>query len=150
MLGDLTTFLAGAAFGAQVVVCMGDTLTHLPSVSAVEALFSDVRAVLAPGGLFVATFRDYVTRELRGAERFIPVRADEDRILTCFLEYGEDQVLVHDILHERTGAGWRTAVSAYPKLRLDPVRMAGSLEVAGLAASLGAGPRGMVRLVGRG
>lgn len=46
------------------------------------------------------SFRDYSV-PLQDEKRFIPVRSDEGRILTCFLEYSEDSVLVHDILHER-------------------------------------------------
>ena len=72
---------------------------------------------LAPGGHFVLSFRDYSVA-LEGEARFIPVRSDERRILTCFLEYEEDTVVVHDILHERAGDAWETRVSSYRKLRL--------------------------------
>jgi len=37
---------------------MGDTLTHLSSPDAVRRLFSAVAAALAPGGLFILTWRD--------------------------------------------------------------------------------------------
>jgi SAM-dependent methyltransferase len=106
---------------AAVIVCMGDTLTHLRSHLEVARLFADARAALAPGGVFVITYRD-LTHELQGPARFIPVRSDEDRILTCFLEYeSADTVLVHDLLHLRdrlNGGGWKMHASCYRKLRL--------------------------------
>ena len=74
----------------DVIVCMGDTLTHLASVQAVEQLFEAISEALRPGGVFVATFRDYEARALEGVGRFIPVRQDDRRILTCFLEYRRD------------------------------------------------------------
>jgi 2-polyprenyl-3-methyl-5-hydroxy-6-metoxy-1,4-benzoquinol methylase len=133
----------------HVVLCMGDTLTHLESPASVEALFAGVADVLAPGGVFVATFRDYATGALQGDARFIPVRQAASRILTCFLEYGESTVTVHDLLHERTTTGWTLRVSSYPKLRLRPDWTRAALERLGLVVSLDNGPRGMTRLVAR-
>jgi SAM-dependent methyltransferase len=146
--GDLTGFRSHHPGKAAVIVCMGDTLTHLPSLQAVERLFHEVKAALVPGGLFVATFRDYVSSTLEGVSRFIPVRSDEHRILTCFLEYRERSILVHDLLQTRRAGGWETTVSAYPKLRLDPAVLQELLRGLGLSARIESGPRGMVRLVG--
>ena len=149
VLDDLAPFRRHCSTPADVILCMGDTLTHLASLDAVERLFQEVTAALAPGGVFVATFRDYVSAPLEGAARFIPVRSDDRRILTCFLEYRETSVVVHDILHVRAESGWSTQVSAYPKLRLDPAWAQAALSRLGLLAALAPGPRGMVRLVAR-
>ena len=105
---------------AEVILCMGDTLTHIDSLQSVEQLFTAIAETIRPGGTFVATFRDYATRTLEGAARFIPVRQDDRRILTCFLEYEETRVMVYDVLHERAADGWALRVSSYPKLRLSP------------------------------
>jgi SAM-dependent methyltransferase len=134
--GDLGSFLAHVDLHADVIVCMGDTLTHLPSVAAVESLLADVASHLADNGLFAATFRDYLTSELRGNDRFIPVRSDAQRALTCFLEYGVSTVTVHDLLHERDGEQWRLRVSSYPKLRLSPDWVVQTLRSLGLDARL--------------
>ena len=99
--------------------------------------------------MFVATFRDYVTAPLQGEKRFIPVRGDEDRILTCFLEYGEATVTVHDVLHERRDGAWQLRVSSYPKLRLAPAWVVEALAARGFAVQQEAGPGGMVRVVAR-
>jgi SAM-dependent methyltransferase len=99
---DLLLFRQHLETQAALILCMGDTLTHLPDRRSVEGLFADVAESLDEGGSFIVTFRDYST-PLAGTNRFIPVRSDADRILTCFLEYQEDAVIVHDILHDRRG-----------------------------------------------
>src|SRR5579859_7641272 len=59
-----------AAGQATVIVCMGDTLTHLSSKGDVSALFRAVSEALHPGGMLVITYRD-LTAELEGIDRFI-------------------------------------------------------------------------------
>src|SRR5271169_5752925 len=145
---DLVEFNAFVARRPAVILCMGDTLTHLPSLSAVQGLLAAIAVSLAPRGVFAATFRDYATKELQGDQRFILVRADENRILTCFLEYREDFVTVHDLLNERQDGEWRQRVSSYPKLRLAPEWVASKLSEYGLIVRSGAGRSGMVRIVG--
>jgi hypothetical protein len=67
---DLLTFREHVGGPIDVILCTGDTLTHLPSLSGVESLFAEVAASLSHGGLFVATFRDYVSTPLQGDGRF--------------------------------------------------------------------------------
>lgn len=122
---------------AAAIVCMGDTITHLPAKSDVTALFRDIFTALAPGGVFVLTWRD-LTPELHGADRFLPVRSDDTTIMTCFREYSTpEQVLVHDLIYTRAAAGpasaWTLNKSSYPKLRLSAAWLAEQLAAAGFA-----------------
>jgi SAM-dependent methyltransferase len=144
---DLLSFRTHLKEKAAAVFCMGDTLTHLPEHTHVDFLVQEVNEALAPGGHFVLSFRDY-SEPLIGDARFIPVRSDERRILTCFLEYEEDTVVVHDILHERAGDAWETRVSSYRKLRLSPDRVIASLETSGFETRTQPGSRGMVCIIG--
>jgi hypothetical protein len=130
----------------SAILCMGDTITHLPELAAVESLVERASVELPPGGKLIVSFRDY-TVPLVGDQRFIPVRSDEARILTCFLEYEAETVLVHDILHERTTDGWQTRVSHYRKLRLSPEHLITALQSCGFSVRREARLRGMVRLV---
>ena len=117
---DLCDFMRLASPGAaDAVVCMGDTLTHLQSRIEVSRLFGDVHAALKPGGFFVLTFRD-LSIALTGLDRIIPVRADNDRIMTCVLDYEHDSVVVNDIVHVRNGEDWSLRKSSYRKLRIAP------------------------------
>jgi SAM-dependent methyltransferase len=145
---DLTHFARHLDGPAGAIVCMGDTLTHLSSAESVRRLFADARAALAPGGALVLTFRD-LSRALEGADRFIPVRADDDRILTCFLEYLPGAVRVHDLLHHRTSDGWRLETSWYAKLRLAQTDVERWLAEAGFTLAHASNTRGVVELVAR-
>lgn len=143
---DILSFRKYLGGTPDLVLCMGDTLTHLADRCAVESLIGDVAAAIAPGGAFVLSLRDY-SIPLRGEDRFIHVRSDPDRILTCFLEYADTHVDVHDLLYERDGSAWRQRVSAYRKLRLSPDWLESTLEQAGFRTRREAGLTGMIRLV---
>lgn len=104
----------------ETAVCMGDTITHLPDIESVRGVFAATFQALAPGGRFVLSFRD-LTVPLHGLDRFLPVHADADRIMTCFLENDGDSVRVHDLVHRRTiEGGWELRKSSYRKIRLSP------------------------------
>lgn len=143
---DLLSFSDYLTGAADLFVCMGDTLTHLADHESVRQLFSKVAASILPGGAFVLTFRDY-TNPPEGLSRFIPVRNDANRVLTCFLETTPSHVLVHDILYEREERDWRMTVSSYPKLRVDPDWVVRALEALRFRVERSAGLRGMVRIV---
>ena len=54
--------------------------------------------------------------------------------------------LVHDIIHERSVHGWKTAVSAYQKLRLSPAEVINYAESQGLTLTHRSVHRGMIFL----
>jgi len=131
---------------ASIVVCMGDTLTHLPAKPAVQKLFLDVFQSLGPGGVFVLTYRD-LTGELTGVDRFLPIRADDTRIMTCFLEYTSgDAVTVHDLVHVRDRGQWTLNKSSYQKLRLASAWVVNALREAGFTRTWEA-PAGRLSMV---
>jgi SAM-dependent methyltransferase len=143
---DLLDFRNLVTGPADLIVCMGDTLTHLQSRDDVDRLCAGIAQSLRPTGTFVATFRDYSTPAV-DERRFIPVRSDSDRILTCFLEAANDRINVHDVIHERDQGQWTLKVSSYRKLRLAPAVVETVLKQHGLKVRVEAGPRGMVRIV---
>lgn len=144
---DLVDFARVCERSFDLVLCLGDTLTHLASFERVDELFRALATRIVPGGTLWLAFRDYVARTPEELERFILVRGDERRVLTCFLEPRGDLVVVHDILHELEGSTWRMRVSSYPKLRLAPERVAQQLEAHGFAIETRAVERGMTTLV---
>ena len=142
---DLLEFPRHLAGRPDIVLCMGDTLTHLPDLSAVTTLIARVAEHLSAGSRFVLTFRDY-SEALKGPNRFIPVKSDETRILTCSIEYDEATVQVHDILHEFSQGAWAMRASAYRKLRLVPAWVTEQLEKFGFVVEVGVGLSGMTRI----
>lgn len=103
--------------GVELIVCMTDTLLHLDSKEKVNLIFHKVFSALLPGGRLVITFRD-LSHELKEAERFLPVKNDENIIFTCFLEYEPETVNVYDVVYKRSDNGWDLFKSFYRKLRL--------------------------------
>jgi SAM-dependent methyltransferase len=142
---DLKDFARHITSPADLILCMGDTLTHLKSTEEIKQLFRDVARVLRPGGRFLATFRDYRELPLRD-KRFIHVRGDSQRIHTCFLEQMPESLIVHDLVHEHGADGWSLRVSSYEKLRLSPDIVIQAAEGAGLCCRSGPGPRGMLMI----
>ncbi len=143
---DLLAFRHHIQEPAQIILCMGDTITHLENKESVLHLVSEVATSLKTNGHFVVTFRDY-SIALTSNQRFIPVRNDENKILTCFLEYADMHITVHDLLHEREAMNWKLRVSNYRKLRLSPEWLASTIESFGFLVRRELGLSGMVRLV---
>jgi 2-polyprenyl-3-methyl-5-hydroxy-6-metoxy-1,4-benzoquinol methylase len=115
--GDLIDFDKFIKSDVDLIVCMTDTILHLASKHKITTLFSKVYAALGPEGKFILTFRD-LTCQLNGLDRFLPVKSDENVILTCFLEYEPETVKVHDIIYKKSSGEWKLLKSYYRKLRL--------------------------------
>jgi 2-polyprenyl-3-methyl-5-hydroxy-6-metoxy-1,4-benzoquinol methylase len=146
--GDLLNF-AGYDRGAiELLVCMGDTLTHLESLDSVQKLLSRTHAALESGGRLVLTFRN-LARALSELDRFIPVRSDAHRIFTCFLEYEKDFVKVNDIIYEKRGSQWAMKKSFFRKLRLYPKRIRNYLQQIGFTIESYEEQSGMVSIIAR-
>jgi 2-polyprenyl-3-methyl-5-hydroxy-6-metoxy-1,4-benzoquinol methylase len=129
-MAAVSGFFAGTY---DVVVCMGDTLTHLRSDEEVRTVLGAASDHLAPGGLLLLTFRDYTGAPRRSTDRFLLVRGDAERVLTCFLDYGADRVLVTDVVHELSAGQWSMRASEYEKLRLAPSAVTSGLSALGLS-----------------
>ena len=144
---DLSAFRSHMSEPADLIICMGDTLVHLPDEGSVNAVLQDVCESLLPGGQFIYAIRDYVSVEPQGAERFVPIRASDDKVFTCFLDYRDDAVHVHDILHRKVDGEWQMSVSDYLKLRLDTNRLNRQLESGGLRVVSNSRLDGMIVVV---
>lgn len=143
---DMVRFERHCAGGLSLAVCMTDTLLHLDSPETVRTLCAKVHGALEPEGRFIVSFRD-LSNELRGVDRFIPVRSDVSRIMTCFLEYEPDQVIVHDLIHERNGDAWVFKKSCYAKLRLAKSTVIQLLSAAGFRQIQEDNTYGMITLI---
>jgi 2-polyprenyl-3-methyl-5-hydroxy-6-metoxy-1,4-benzoquinol methylase len=144
---EMMNFLKNFDGNSEAIVCMGDTITHLETKNHVEGLVAKISDRLLPGGKLVLSFRELMT-ELRGPERFIPVRSDNTRILMCFLEYFPHHVIVHDILYEFHSGEWIQKVSSYPKLRLSESYITRLVEESNIKVLSIERLSGMIYLVG--
>ncbi|GAA4222538.1 class I SAM-dependent methyltransferase [Sphingomonas endophytica] len=130
---------------ADAIVCMGDTITHLQHRNDVSKLLGDAYRALRSGGRLALTYRDF-SLALTGTDRFIPVRSDDQRIMTCVLDYEADHVVVTDLIYLRTDAEWQLQKSSYRKLRLAPSWVADMLCQAGYSVEVDA-PIGRMQTV---
>ena len=145
---DLLNFAEHSPQKIELIVCMGDTLTHLKTPSDVSELIHRVYGALEQGGLLILGFRD-MTVELTQLDRFIPVKSDSKRIFTCFLEYEKSHVKVHDILYELTDDQWKMKKSYYRKLRISTQQARESLLQAGFQIENVDNENGMITIIAR-
>jgi len=129
--GDLVNAPRHVPGTFDLVICLGDTLPHLPDRGAVSSALRAAASLLAPAGRLVISFRDYMAPGA-GETRHVLVRGDAERVLTCRLDYEVTQVVCTDLLLERIDATWRLTTSAYRKLRLDGIAIADELRRLGL------------------
>lgn len=101
----------------ELIVCCGDTISHLDTFEKLKKLLQDCYDSLQKKGRLILSFRDY-SNELKDTQRFIPVKSDETRILTCVIDYSEKKVNITDLLHEKENGIWKQKVSSYEKLRI--------------------------------
>ena len=124
---DITDFGSFNKYNPELIVCMGDTLTHLQDTAQVQELIRNSCNLLPEKGKIVLSFRNLSSR-LENEKRFIPVKSDNNRILTCFLEYFDDYVNVNDIFYEHKDGEWILKVSSYHKLKLTKEQVSSMLE----------------------
>ncbi|MEP2510483.1 MAG: methyltransferase domain-containing protein [Reichenbachiella sp.] len=129
---DIRSIKEYGRLNPELIICCGDTITHLESKSEVTQLIADCEQILVAGGKLILSFRDY-SSELADHQRFIPVKSDASRILTCILEYGKEKVKVTDLLYEKTGDQWNQKVSSYEKVRVNPVEVVEAIENCGMS-----------------
>ncbi|GHO67502.1 SAM-dependent methyltransferase [Ktedonobacter sp. SOSP1-52] len=140
--GDIRNVLQLVEAPYDVVVCMGDTLPHLESKDDVIHLLQAIHQLLVPGGKCILSFRD-LSVEQHALDRFIPVRSDANTILTCFLEYEPESVVVHDLIYTRQGEQWARQKSSYRKLRLALSWLISQLQLTGFTIDAQESHRGM-------
>ena len=143
---DLINFEEYVNNKAELVVCMTDTLLHLESKEKVNSLFQKVFKSLEDKGKFIITFRD-LSQELSELDRFIPLKSDEQTILTCFLEYEPDTVKVHDLLYKCDRGKWELNKSFYRKLRLSTQWVDKKLKNAGFSQIESEANNGLVTII---
>lgn len=119
----------------DLVVCCGDTISHLDNKQEIEKFIADICSILNAGGKTILSFRDYSTA-LTGDSRFIHVKSDDATILTCILDYETERVRVTDLLNERTETSWSQKVSSYYKVRVLTKEIISTLEANGMSILL--------------
>lgn len=130
----------------ELIICCGDTITHLDNKKEIEKFIADITSILKVSGKILFSFRDY-SIELIGDNRFIPVKSDETKILTCILDYDKETVRVTDLLYEKTEIGWNQKVSSYHKVRISTEEIIKFLKTKGLKIQLNKVENRMINII---
>ncbi|MDR2206843.1 MAG: class I SAM-dependent methyltransferase [Flavobacteriaceae bacterium] len=128
---DIKNFNKFSGQNPELIVCCGDTIAHLDSEGEIVQLLKNISGTLTNGGKLLLTFRDY-SAELTGENRFIPVKSDENKILTCVLDYQPKYVMVTDLLHEKIENSWKQKISSYKKVRVTTEMIVKMIEQIGM------------------
>ncbi len=144
---DILNFDTYSNYKPELIVCMGDTITHLDSLESVQKLIKNNYEILLKNGKLVLTFRD-LTFELKEEDRFIPINSDNNRIFICFLEYHPMYVKVFDIVYEKEKARWIQKVSSYKKLIVSPTEIKQYFKDTGFKIEFMDIENGLVTIIG--
>lgn len=143
---DLRRFADHCPATVDLVVCMGDTLTHLDRLLDVEQLLRAIHDRLTDGGKVIFTFRD-LTGRLEGLDRFIPVRSDDRTVFTCFIEDQGDHAMIHDLIYVREADRWVLRKSCYRKLHIAVDWLSERMKNLGFAVDVADRTAGLVTVI---
>jgi SAM-dependent methyltransferase len=143
---DILHFSSWSGRHPALIICMGDTLTHLPALADAEDLIRGCFSELAPGGRLVLSLRDY-SREPDGTVVVIPVLRDNDRIFLCRLKYHTGSITVQDILYTRGRGIWERTAGEYTKIRIDPETLSRVLTRTGFGIGYSATENGIITVI---
>ncbi|PJZ75651.1 class I SAM-dependent methyltransferase [Leptospira neocaledonica] len=101
----------------EILLCMGDTITHLESEKDWESTVSLWSNFLSAGSKLILGYRDLSYGKVGDKSIFV-VRSEESRIFTCQLQFTLNRVEVTDIFHEKSNGAWTVSSSSYNKLIL--------------------------------
>lgn len=130
----------------ELIACCGDTLSHLSDAAQLHTFLEGLVKALPPMGKLLLSFRDYSIPRT-GTDRILPVKSDENRILTCILDYHDDFVEVTDLLHEKTTTGWTQHASSYTKIRLRTTEILNILKANGMEINYHEVNKGLTTLI---
>jgi hypothetical protein len=132
----------------ELIICMGDTLTHLESLEQVNELILNSHKILEDNGKLILGFRD-LTFQLNDFDRFIPIAQSENQIFTCILEYDVPGfVRVNDLIYIKENDIWKKQLSSYLKLVISPEIIKQKLEKIGFQNIYYEKKLGMATLIG--
>lgn len=130
----------------DLIACCGDTISHLDTFEQLDMLIQDCFELLIDSGCLILTFRDY-SFTLTDTQRFIPVKSDDNRILTCVIDFSDDKITVTDLLHEKHKETWTQKVSSYDKLRIRTDYVIDKAEKIGFSIIANENKNGMIHLI---
>ena len=129
-LGDFASL--GQSFDA--VICLGNSLPHLPTAQAVAGAMSDFAAVLAPGGLLVVQNRNF-DQVWAERQRFMPPQSyregEREWLFLRFYDFHESTVTFNMVRLRRADGAWEQDTEATLLRPIFRDELAEALDAAG-------------------
>lgn len=144
--GDIKDIKTISNQPVDLIICCGDTISHLDTFEQLENLIHDCYDLLIKNGNLILSFRDY-SIALSDTQRFIPVKSDNDKILTCIIDYLDTKITVTDLLYEKGDGTWIQKVSSYEKLRLQTDNVINMAKSIGFTVSKNENINRMINLI---
>ncbi len=142
---NIENFIRQYPLQADIIICMGDTITHLASIATVEALLKDAYDKLKNNGQMVITYRDF-SSVVKGTSKFIPVKSTEHKIFSCFLEFHSEYVKVNDVVQQWSEGAWQHEISSYKKVHLPIEQLVNFCHAIGFKSKHSINSDGMTQL----
>ncbi len=99
----------------DALLCLGNSLPHLLTVTAVREALADFRAMLRPGGVLVVQDRNY-DRVWPERQRFMPLEAhregEREWLFFRFMDYHRATLTFNVVTLERAGEAWSYRVGS--------------------------------------
>jgi len=101
--------------GFDGLICMGNSLPHVPDAEALRETLVDFAAVLRPGGVLIIQQRNF-DQVWSQHQRFMPLQTrdegDEEWIFFRFYDFGEESITFNMVTLRREGRRWDFQVEA--------------------------------------
>ncbi len=135
LASDIRELGGRVAPGFDAAISFDNSLPHLPTQETLVTGLTVVRTLLAPGGIFLASVRDYDRLRADGVQGVTPVlhrRGDVAWISGQAWEWDATSVLIHLMVARAEGDGWRSEVRTTRYRALSRVDLNAGLAAAGL------------------
>lgn len=124
--------LVGKGFDA--LICMGNSLPHVPGPEALKETLADFAAVLQPGGVLIIQQRNF-DRVCNERQRFMPLQThregDGEWIFFRFYDFGQKTITFNMVTLTRVGRTWDFQVQATELWPIFRDHLVSLLEAAG-------------------
>jgi len=103
----------GRGFGG--LICMGNSLPHVPNAQALRETLADFAAVLCAGGVLIVQQRNF-DQVCGQRQRFMPLQThregDREWLFLRFYDFGEGSMTFHMVTMRREGGKWDYEIQA--------------------------------------
>ena len=101
--------------GFDGLICMGNSLPHVPSAEVLRETLADFAAVLRPGGALIIQQRNF-DQVWSERQRFMPLQThrdgDQEWLFFRFYDFGEERATFNMVTLRREGTRWDYQVQA--------------------------------------